>query len=155
MDEGARAPFRDHARLVKMTIRRVSRLANKAGAVPCDRIRQAISADIDGERPGVMTKMIDSHVTHSRGCQQYRAGIVALTRETNLQTSRLVPAGLKEPLGTEMRQVLGPAPLVAPRLPRHIRGIAPCRHSARWLGALAPAAFITVVLTLAHFRART
>ena len=131
-----------------MRIRRWSRLAKKAGAVPCDRIRAAISASFDGERLGVKAKIMDSHLIHCRGCQQYREGIVALNRQPDLQISREVPLGLKERLAAELPRATDPTARIYPRFWRPVSWGAPWHRSVRWLAALAPAAIVVVVLPL-------
>lgn len=39
----------------------------------CDRWRDAISATIDGEDPGIEQRLVDAHVAHCPGCRSYRA----------------------------------------------------------------------------------
>jgi hypothetical protein len=131
-----------------MRSRRWSRSAKRAGAVPCGRIRQAISARFDGERLGVRAKIMDSHVTHCRGCQQYREGIAALNRQPDLQTSRRVPLGLKERLAVELPHAMDPTRRVYPWFSQTLRWDLPWRRGVRWLAALAPATIVVAVLPL-------
>lgn len=39
----------------------------------CDRWRDAISAAIDGEDPGIEQRLVDAHVAHCPGCRSFRA----------------------------------------------------------------------------------
>ncbi len=148
MGERASPSRRDQVRLLAMTLWRESRLAKKAGAVPCDRIRQAISAAFDGERPGLRAKVINADVTHCRGCKHYQEGIVVLSRQPNLQTSRPVPLALTDRLAAEWSDARDQTPPIYPRSWQRAGWGFPWRRAVPWLGSLAPAAVVLVVVPL-------
>ncbi len=59
--------------------------------VNCDTAREAISASIDGEPPGVDAAELDQHLTGCRACQAWRERAHELTRTVRLQPARLGP----------------------------------------------------------------
>jgi hypothetical protein len=126
------------------TMRRFTR----TGEIPCERMREAISAEIDGEASGIRAKDVRFHLAHCEECLRFQIGTRALGRQVNLQISRPVPADLKERLAVEMVQSAATAPHVSRRRPWNIWRASEWRRGVRWVGALAPAAFVAVVLPM-------
>ena len=52
--------------------------------VRCDAVREAVSATLDGEDPGVDRALLDSHLRGCPGCRRWREGAHSLTRRTRL-----------------------------------------------------------------------
>jgi hypothetical protein len=82
----------------------------RTGGIPCESMREAISAEIDGEASGIRSKDVRFHVAHCEDCLRFQTGSTALGCQVNLQISRPVPADLKERLAIEMVRAVGPAP---------------------------------------------
>jgi anti-sigma factor RsiW len=118
------------------------------GGIPCERMREAISAEIDGEASDIRAKDVRFHLAHCEECLRFQTGTRALGRQVNLQSSRPVPADVQERLAIEMVRTVATAPRVSPRRSWNIRRASEWRRGARWVGALAPAAFVAVVLPL-------
>src|SRR5580692_9558613 len=76
----------------------VMRWFGRTGGIPCESMREAISAEIDGEAPGIRGKDVRFHLAHCEDCLRFQTGSTALDRQVNLQISRPVPADLKERL---------------------------------------------------------
>lgn len=57
----------------------------------CDQIREAISARLDGEDPGVETTVVDTHVASCPGCRAFVEGTAALHRSLRLAPAPPVP----------------------------------------------------------------
>jgi len=53
----------------------------------CDQIREAISAQLDGEEPGVASAVIDIHVASCSGCRAFVEGTAALHRSVRLTSA--------------------------------------------------------------------
>jgi hypothetical protein len=83
--------------------------------IPCGRMREAISAEIDGEASGIRVEDVRFHLTHCEDCLRFQTGTRALGRQVNLQISRPVPADVKERLAIEMVRTVGSAPHVSRR----------------------------------------
>lgn len=50
----------------------------------CDRAREAISARIDGEDPGLPDDAVDAHLTRCAACQSWRQAAYAVTRRARI-----------------------------------------------------------------------
>ena len=59
--------------------------------VNCDTAREAISASIDGEPPGVDAAALEQHLNGCRACQAWREHAHELTRTVRLQPARSAP----------------------------------------------------------------
>ena len=57
----------------------------------CDTAREAISASIDGEPPGVDAAALEQHLNGCRACQAWRDRAHELTRTVRLQPARSAP----------------------------------------------------------------
>jgi predicted anti-sigma-YlaC factor YlaD len=57
----------------------------------CDRYREALSAQLDGEDPGMPGVALDEHVRGCRGCRTWVDRAVAATRAMRLHTADPVP----------------------------------------------------------------
>jgi predicted anti-sigma-YlaC factor YlaD len=55
----------------------------------CDRIREAISARIDGENPGVPASLVEAHLAECEGCRGWQRRAHAVTRRARLGGSFL------------------------------------------------------------------
>jgi predicted anti-sigma-YlaC factor YlaD len=60
-------------------------------AMDCDRVRDAISATLDGEDPGLDQATVDAHVDGCEACQGYTAGATALNRSVRVRSAEAVP----------------------------------------------------------------
>jgi predicted anti-sigma-YlaC factor YlaD len=49
-------------------------------SVTCERAREAISASIDGEEPGIEARLVDAHLRHCPACREFKAMIEAAPR---------------------------------------------------------------------------
>jgi anti-sigma factor RsiW len=114
------------------------------GSTPCDQVREAISAELDGEASSLRAKDVRSHVSHCEECLRFQAAARALNGRVSLQVSPPVPADLKDRLARELDSIVTPPS----RHWRHIGRVSEWRSGVRWVGALAPAAFVAVVLPL-------
>ena len=89
-----------------------------------------------------------SHLATCDDCQRFEAEATALAGFVNLQASRRAPESLKELLAGELARTVGPPPLqTRPRLWRPRPAIG-WRRGVQWVGALAPAAAVAVVVPL-------
>jgi anti-sigma factor RsiW len=114
----------------------------------CDEARNAISANLDSENPGVDARSVAFHLTTCEDCQRFNREVTNLAGHVNLQSSRPVPDSLKELLASELAQTVGP-----PSPPRRRPAWPPrpaigWRRSVQWVGALAPAAAVAIVVPL-------
>jgi predicted anti-sigma-YlaC factor YlaD len=118
----------------------------RRAVVGCDEVQEAISARLDGERPPHAQAAVDGHLAGCGACRDFQTEVVALGRLAHLRTPRPVPADLLATL----------APLVEPARPG-LRGSArylgPGERSgpgwtrtARWAGAMVPAALAVVAI---------
>jgi predicted anti-sigma-YlaC factor YlaD len=57
----------------------------------CSRCREALSARLDGEDPGVSNASVDHHLGGCAGCRRWQAGLVAATRQVRLSLAEPVP----------------------------------------------------------------
>lgn len=57
----------------------------------CDRVREAISATLDGEEPGVDAAVLDRHLRSCFGCRQWQLDATDLTRAVRLRPAELIP----------------------------------------------------------------
>jgi predicted anti-sigma-YlaC factor YlaD len=57
----------------------------------CDQIREAISARLDGEEPGIAPAEIGTHVASCPGCRAFMEGTAALHRSVRLAAAPPVP----------------------------------------------------------------
>jgi len=130
-----------------MNRRRESRRRRRAEPLSCSTVREAISASLDGERPGIGAKETETHLARCPECRRFQLSVSALPRQVGLQSSRRAPDALKELLRIELARAAGPVSPATPLSRRMGRGF-PWRRSARWIGALAPAVVAAVVLPL-------
>jgi anti-sigma factor RsiW len=127
-----------------MTRWRGIRRFTNAGSIPCDQVREAISAELDGEVSSLRANDVRSHVSNCEECLRFRAATRALNGRVGLQVSRPVPADLKDRLARELDPIVIPSS----RHWRRIGRVSEWRGGVRWVGALAPAVFVAVVLPL-------
>lgn len=99
--------------------------------IPCERMREAISAEIDGEAPGIRGKDVRFHLAHCEDCFRFQTESRALGWQVNLQISRPVPADVKERLTIEMVRTVGTAPYVSRRRSWNIRRVSEWRRGVR------------------------
>lgn len=59
--------------------------------VRCAQFREAMSAGLDGEEPGIADAQIDAHVAGCAGCEAWRADATAMHRLTRLAPAQHVP----------------------------------------------------------------
>jgi predicted anti-sigma-YlaC factor YlaD len=59
--------------------------------VDCDRCRAAISAELDGEDPGLARATVDTHVATCAGCRAFAAGAAQLHRGVRISPAEPVP----------------------------------------------------------------
>jgi anti-sigma factor RsiW len=130
-----------------MRRRRESRGGRRAMPLTCDAVREAISASLDGEMPGIGAKESESHLARCPECRRFQLRVSTLPRQVGLQSSRRAPDALKELLRIELARTVGPVSH-APPLSRRMSGGFSWRRSARWIGALAPVVAAAVVLPL-------
>jgi predicted anti-sigma-YlaC factor YlaD len=70
----------------------------------CNRIRQAISARLDGESPGLDAHALSTHLDTCAGCREFRAGAEDLHRSVRLAPAPPIPdntPGLLAAIGAE------------------------------------------------------
>jgi len=81
-------------------------------AMDCDRVRDALSATLDGEDPGLDDAHVDAHVDGCAGCQAFVAGAGALNRSVRVRPAEDVPdltAAILGPRRAEPEVVEAPA----------------------------------------------
>jgi predicted anti-sigma-YlaC factor YlaD len=59
--------------------------------VDCERAREAISALVDGEDPGVLRAAVDTHVDRCPACRAWHEDVTALARRTRVAPADAVP----------------------------------------------------------------
>jgi predicted anti-sigma-YlaC factor YlaD len=59
--------------------------------VECERLREAISARLDGEDPGVLPAAVDAHLRRCVACRAWEADVAALARTTRVAPADPVP----------------------------------------------------------------
>jgi anti-sigma factor RsiW len=128
-----------------MTLLRRWGRAEKMEPPSCVTVREAISASLDGEIPGIRITVFETHLASCPECQHFQVRVSTLTHQVGLQASRPAPLGLKEVLADELARNLGPYPLGSPS-PGRVREGLRWRRNARWIGALAPAVVAAAVL---------
>jgi anti-sigma factor RsiW len=120
-------------------------------APTCDTVRQAISASLDGESPGLRTRRRRAHLRRCQECRLFEAGVEALAAPMFLDGSRRVPDDLQETLVRALAGRADPPPAAArARLGAPRVG---WRRSVQWAGALGPALALVVLLPLGAFSA--
>jgi predicted anti-sigma-YlaC factor YlaD len=75
----------------------------------CDRCREAISAQLDGEDPGVPAAFVQAHVESCAGCREYATAATDLHR-----AARVAPAAPVPDLTGAILQTIGDEPVRAP-----------------------------------------
>jgi hypothetical protein len=131
-----------------MTRRAWSRRFAKAKSIPCGRVREAISAELDSEAAGLHVKDVRFHLAQCGECFRFEAAARSLSSQVALQVTPPVPADFKDRLARELDVTVAAA--------SHHRGPPSWRlgrtwewrRGVRWAGALAPAALAVVVLPL-------
>jgi predicted anti-sigma-YlaC factor YlaD len=131
------------------------RRIRRQGAQPvsCDAVRQAVSAALDGEPPGVGARKGRAHLRRCEECRQFQAGLPALMGSTRLVGSRPVPVDLKAVLAAELSRTAGPpvtGGVERRRAPRVGWG-----RPARWAGAVVPAIALAVLVPFGAFSSAT
>jgi hypothetical protein len=127
----------------RMRYRRVRR-----AELACEEARQAISAGLDGEVTGIRPARIADHVAHCRDCRQFQLSAPTLDSLVRVSASRPMPGALQQTLVAEWSRSIGGtrrAPL--PRPWRSGSGRT-WRRRIQWIGSLAPAVLLVVVLPL-------
>jgi anti-sigma factor RsiW len=122
--------------------------AGRAEPASCVTIREAISASLDGEMPGIRAKESETHLARCPECRRFKTELGILARLVRPDVTRPAPEALKELLVTVLT---GNAGDVAHRLPRESRPTRQrvvWRRGVCWFGALTPAALAAVVLPL-------
>lgn len=131
-----------------MTRRVGSRRVKRAAAASCDHVRQAISARLDGEVPGLALKDTEAHLADCSECRRFLAGVMAVNRAVALEVSRPVPVALKQALATEWAQSVRPVPPDARRTSLQVGRGTVWRRRLQWASALTPALLLAVALPL-------
>jgi predicted anti-sigma-YlaC factor YlaD len=57
----------------------------------CEQVREAISASLDGEEPGLEQATVDGHVAGCAGCQAFADRAAALNRSVRVRSAEAVP----------------------------------------------------------------
>jgi predicted anti-sigma-YlaC factor YlaD len=60
-------------------------------SMDCDRVRDAISATLDGEDPGLEQATVEAHVEGCEGCRAFADGAATLNRSVRVRTAEDVP----------------------------------------------------------------
>jgi predicted anti-sigma-YlaC factor YlaD len=66
-------------------------LSDDYGHMSCERWREAISATIDGEDPGLDVRLVDAHVARCPSCRTFRAASDEARRATRLHAAQPMP----------------------------------------------------------------
>ena len=131
-----------------MKVRRRSGPRSAAGAISCEVVRQAISAELDGEASGMATKDTLAHTARCPECQRFRARALMLGGRLGLEVSRPAPDALWETLSPEWARTVRPAPRTSLRV-RSVSGRRTMwRRRVVGVSALTPAALLVVALPL-------
>jgi predicted anti-sigma-YlaC factor YlaD len=80
----------------------------------CDTIREALSARVDGETPGIADDAIDAHVQSCRGCLAWADELAILHRMVRVRAAEPIPDLTAAILGTAPAARRTPAPLAEP-----------------------------------------
>ena len=127
----------------------------------CDRWREAISADVDGEDPGLDRRLLAAHLARCPGCRSF-ATAVARPRTTpappdlSRRVRKLAAAADRAGRGSIVRVLLTvvAAQIIVMSLPALVIGDE--RHAARHLGAFTAAYGVgLLVVAVRPARART
>lgn len=137
----------------------------------CDRWREAISADLDGEDPGIDRRLLDAHVARCPGCQAFAAAAGATRREHRIAPAPDVPdlsrrvrklAALADRAGrwsiVRVLLTVVAIQIIATSLPALVMGDEQdtATHAARHLGAFTAAYGVgLLVVAVRPARART
>lgn len=127
---------------------RKSDRSGRRASIACDAVRQAISANLDSEVPGADARSIAFHLTTCEDCQRFNKEATTLTGHVNLQSSRPVPDSLKDLLASELARTVGPPSALRRRPAWRPQPAMGWRRSVQWVGALAPAAAVAIVVPL-------
>jgi predicted anti-sigma-YlaC factor YlaD len=103
----------------------------------CDRIREAISARIDGEDPGLPDDALDAHLAACAACRGWQQGAHAVTRRARLS-------------GSFLDHDLTPAVLTVIPLPAPRRGRRLTQRAGLIAAALAQLSITVPLLVLGH-----
>ena len=114
----------------------------------CARVRQAISAGLDGEAPGIRARRVAGHVAQCEGCRHFQRLAPMLDRLVGVSASRPVPGSLKDTLTSEWLRALGGVSPGSPRKPRTIDAGHSWHGRLQWVGALCPAVLLVVIVPL-------
>jgi len=57
----------------------------------CDRVREALSARLDGEDPGITDDVVDAHLVRCRDCRRWQEAAATAGRTVRLRAAPLVP----------------------------------------------------------------
>ena len=125
-----------------------SRRVRTAAAVPCDQVREAISAGLDGEVPGLPLRDTETHLARCAACRQFQARVMAVNPALALEVSRPAPTELKQALATEWAQSIRPVPSFVRRGSLGVGRRTPWRRRLQWASALTPALLLAVALPL-------
>ena len=124
-------------------------------AVSCEEAKEAISARLDGEPPPLTRPALGYHLATCQACRDFEVEAVAIGRRGLLRAPRPVPDGLV----ASLVPLLEPAPsglLAAARRRRWERASGfGWTSTARWAGALVPAATAVAAIRSALGRTRT
>jgi len=120
----------------------------------CERWHEAISAEVDGEDPGIDGRLIDAHVARCPGCRDFAAAVESGRREHRVVVADVIPdlsgrvtklAALADRAGrwsiVRALLILVAAEIIAFSLPALVLGDeqGSSAHSARHLGAFTAA----------------
>lgn len=84
------------------------------GVPPCDPIREAVSAALDGEQAGLPQAQVDAHLATCAGCRAFAEGAVVLNRSVRVRPAEDVPDLTAAILGPPARPRLDAAGGAAP-----------------------------------------
>jgi predicted anti-sigma-YlaC factor YlaD len=120
----------------------------KRPPVACTDAQEAISAELDGERPPLSRPDLEAHLSHCEVCRYFETSVTSIGRSARLQSAVPVPEGLV----ASLLPLVGAAPRRAWGWPRTSPGPERRRsiwaRAAQWAGAMAPAIVASVALPL-------
>jgi len=58
---------------------------------PCDVVREAVSAELDGEDAGLAPAEVQAHLATCAGCRSFAGGVAALSRSVRVRPAEPVP----------------------------------------------------------------